>query len=49
MRNGSIWGPHPAEGMRIFIVRLLVMGVSEETIHRLFVQNPHKLVFGDAT
>jgi len=45
--KGSIWGTHPAEGMRIFIVRLLVMGISEATIRRLFVDNPHKLVFGD--
>lgn len=37
--KGSIWGPHPAEGMRIFIVKLLVMGVSESTIRRLFVEN----------
>lgn len=45
--KGSIWGTHPAEGMRIFIVRLLVMGVSETTIRRLFVENPHRFVFGD--
>ncbi|MBI4525864.1 MAG: hypothetical protein HY695_18870 [Deltaproteobacteria bacterium] len=47
--KGSIWGTHPAEGMRIFIVRLLVMGISEETIRRLFVDNPHRLVFGEMT
>lgn len=46
--KGSIWGPHPAEGMRIFIVRLLVMGVPEQTIRKLFVENPHKLVFGES-
>jgi hypothetical protein len=45
--KGSIWGTHPAEGMRIFIVRLLVMGISETTIKRLFVENPHRLVFGE--
>jgi hypothetical protein len=45
--KGSIWGTHPAEGMRIFIVRLLVMGVPETTIRRLFVDNPHRFVFGD--
>jgi hypothetical protein len=45
--KGSIWGTHPAEGMRIFIVRLLVNGIEEKTIRRLFVENPHKLVFGD--
>jgi hypothetical protein len=45
--KGFILGPTPAEGLREFIARLLLMGVAQETIRRVFVENPHKLVFGD--
>jgi hypothetical protein len=44
--KGFILGPTPAEGIREFIGRLLIMGVSEATIRRMFVENPHNLVFG---
>lgn len=44
--KGFVLGPPPAEGIREFIARLLVMGVPEATIRRVFVENPHKLVFG---
>jgi hypothetical protein len=44
--KGFIMGPPPAEGLREFIVRLLLMDVPEATIRRVFVENPHKLVFG---
>jgi hypothetical protein len=45
--KGFILGPTPAEGLREFIGRLLIMGTSESTIRRVFVDNPHRIVFGD--
>ncbi len=45
--KGFILGPPPAEGIRGFIARLLVMGVPEATVRRVYVENPHKLVFGE--
>ena len=46
--KGFIMGPPPAEGLREFIARLLLLGVAERTIRRVFVENPHTLVFDSA-
>ncbi len=45
--KGSIWGTHPFEGIRIFMVKLLNKGVPYETVRKFFVENPNKFVFED--
>ncbi|MBC7240593.1 MAG: hypothetical protein H5T71_10895 [Chloroflexi bacterium] len=41
---GQLYNPPPAEGMRLFIVILRRMGMSEKEIYTMAIKNPAKLL-----
>lgn len=43
----TMWGGvHPVEGVRLLIEVLLGYGIAEETVRRIFKDNPERLLFG---
>jgi predicted TIM-barrel fold metal-dependent hydrolase len=43
----TMWGGvHPVDGVRLLIEVLLGYGVPEETVRKIFIDNPKKLLFG---